>query len=741
MLGLPRFALKSTRILTLTCALVVPAVGLPSYLHAQEAQPTSAPTPVPKELQNAVENYWFYGKVARYELSVAEGQKIVSSEADPETILRAFENVSQIRGDNIDEWLIRFQRIEPMKAVTEQVINKVAEGYRARRASPEFIRQQIERLLSGPRGYENAMPRLRESGEIAVPFLIDILRDPTRRNTLPTIRRALRDLGQIGLNPLVASTEMQDWDTLTTVVGILGELGYQGSAPYLARLLDLPDAPPPVKAVASEALTRLGVAPGSSAGKASDLFYDLGEKFYYENASVVSDKRWPMSNVWYWGQNGLERKQVPHQIWGDIMAMRACEYTLKLGGAKSDDALGLWLAANFKREADLPEGQTDATRPENYPSGHYWGVSGGAKYLEAALARAIKNKNSAVAFRAIRSLQEIVGQSNLAANAANPLVWATQFPDRKVRFEAAFALAAAMPASTYEGAQRVVPLLAEALAQTGQPSVMVIASSQDEANKLVDGLKGVGFAVAGATSAESAASNAVALPAVDVLLVSEDLGQGNVDQLFVMASQNPKLAGAARLVMTKTTASPFETRKVSDPLLSTTTAADAEGLKGAIEAARVKSGALPLDPTVATDYATRAGKLLIDVGTARPSVYPLAPAKTTLLGALGDPRPEIIMLSGKVLGLVNDKEAQGALLAGAQEEKNADEVKISLYRSLASNARNFGNMLNGDQVSALEKAVAETANLDVRSAAAEARGALNLPADQAKKLVVDQSKV
>jgi hypothetical protein len=546
-------------------------------------------------------------------------------------------------------------------------------------------------------------------------------------------------MGQLGLNPLVAATEMKDWDALATVAGVLGDIGYPGPAPYLARLLESPDVPPAVKGAASEALTKLGVAPSSA--KASDLFYDLGEKFYYDSSTVVSDKRWPTSNVWYWADNGLQRKEIPHEIWDDVMAMRASEYTLKLGGSRSDDAMALWLAANYKREAELPEGQTDATRPENYPAGHYWGVSGGAKYLETALARAIKDRNSAVAFRAVRSLQEIVGQSNLNANAANPLVQATQFPDRKVRFESAFALAAAMPTASFEGAQRVVPLLAEALAQTGQPSVVVVASSQDEANKLVDGLKGIGFAAAGATTAESAAAGAVTLPAVDVLLVSEDIGQGNVDQLFLMASQNAKLAGAARLVMTKTTASPFEARKVNDPLLNTTTATDAEGLKGAIEAAREQSGSLPLDPAVATDYATRSGKLMIQVGQARQNIYPLMPAKATLLGALTDARPEIVMLSGQVLGLVNDKEAQVALLASAQEEKNADEVKISLYKSLAANAKNFGNLLDAGQISALEKIVAEATNLDVRSAAAEARGALNLPADQAKKLVVDESKV
>jgi hypothetical protein len=37
--------------------------------------------------------------------------------------------------------------------------------------------------------------------------------------------------------------------------------------------------------------------------------------------------------------------------------------------------------------------------------------------------------------------------------------------------------------------------------------------------------------------------------------------------------------------------------------------------------------------------------------------------------------------------------------------------------------------------------VAAAPNVDVRTAAGEARGALNLTADQAKKLIVDQAKV
>ena len=41
----------------------------------------------------------------------------------------------------------------------------------------------------------------------------------------------------------------------------------------------------------------------------------------------------------------------------------------------------------------------------------------------------------------------------------------------------------------------------------------------------------------------------------------------------------------------------------------------------------------------------------------------------------------------------------------------------------------------------IEKAVHDAANLQVRTAAADSPAALNLPADQAKKLILEQSKV
>ena len=725
-----------------------PAAPAPDAAAAP-AQPEATAPAASGDVRKLVEDYWHYGKIARYDLAATSANALVASNPDPAAVLAAFEAVASERHDNLDDWLLRFQNIEQTRQPTEQVIQLLNKGRYTRRSEPQWIRSQIDRLNVNERAYLNAIAALRDAGELSVPFMIEYLRDPSKQQYQPAIRRALRDLGRYSLNPLTASTEMQDWDTLVVVIGALGDLGYDAAVPYLQRLMSSSDAPATVKNAAAGAIQRItgsrGAAPanaGAAAGSAALSFYQLGEKFYYDTAAIQADPRNPAGYMWYWAadRGGLIKIDVPPQIFNELMAMRATEYAMKLGGGQVD-ALSLWLASNYKREVELPEGQKDPTRAENQPDAHYYGVSAGAQYLNAALARALNDYNSQVSFKVIRSLQQIAGHSNVLPGGIVPLVDAMSYPDRVVRFEAAFAVAGARPQQSFQGQDRVVPLLAEAIAQTGQQTVLVAVPTQDQFNSLAEGLKGQGFVVAGGTDAGSAMTAAEQLAGVDVILVSEELPPVEVDRLLNARGQSAKLAGAARLVMVQTGASQYEQRKAQDRMLNTTQARDAAALKPAIDEARQRASSLPVDAAVATQYATRAGELLRQLAISRGQVLDISVAQTTLLNALNDPRPEIVKLAGSVLAMLNAREAQIGLATVAGDEKTADDVKISLYRSLAESAKFHGNQLDAQQVEALTKVVAEAQNLEVRSAAAEAHGALNLPADQAKSLIVKQAKV
>lgn len=729
---------RRSTVLALAARNAVLGLALVAPLHFATpavAQPAEQQAEIPAELLTNVENYWHYGKIGRYELQSRFGQAIIDSGAEPIAVLRAFEKVVAEReasGDKIEEWIIRWRTLEATREQATAIDRILMEGRLFRRADPAYINFNINRLAINEVGYQLGLTELRNSGELAVPFLLDTLRDPAKQNLHAPAGRALRDLGRLALNPLAAATDATDYGLLTTVVLVLGDLGYDAAAPYIAAVAARDGIPQAVRDACAQALNQLGKA-NANAGR---LFYELAVNYYYDRAAITADPRYPEANVWFWESAGLNRKAVPPVIFNEIMAMRAARSALSLN-AEQRAAQSLWLAANYKREIELPEGATDATEPADAPTAHFYGVASGADYLNAALARALDDRNSALALRVISSMQEIGGESNLGlSNVNDPLIRALQYSDRRVRFEAAFALAGALPQKSFAGQEAVIPLLAEAISQTGQPTVLLVMPTQELVNQFSEALKGEGFVVAGASTAPTALAAATSLPAVDVIVVSEELPAGEIEQLFNLAGGTPKLSGSARLVLTRTGASVWEQRKVSDPLLSTAIVPSPSDLAAPIKAARDQGGALPLDPELATEYATRAGELLKKVAISRGQIFNIDVARNPLLASLEDARPAIAMLAGEVLGLIGAAEAQAGLLAKAAEADTSDELKVSFLKSLATNARFFGNLLSAEQVTTLEGIVAGDAGNDVKAAAAEARGALNLPPDQAKQLIL-----
>ncbi len=717
----------------MACCLTVPLFSSSwTYAQASVDTPKEVASGDKSELFNHADAFWHYAKIARYDLAAQEGQQVLAKKDQPQAVLEAMEQVSRNRKDNLDQWLLRWQGVPEMKDVATQLIQVIRQGYEARRADPAFIEAAIKRLPVSEQAYSLAVSKLRQSGELAVGPMIDALRDPNQLEAHAAIRRALQDMGKLAVNPLLAATEMNDTPTLASIATVLGNSGYEDAVPYLSRLVNDPKTAPEVKGAAVAALVRMGQSP---AANTASLFLAGAEKYYYR----APDNRSPVAYVWYWdGQKGLTKKEVPAAIFNDLMAMRDCEYALKLDQGRAE-AVSLWLAANYKREADLPQGQTDPTRAEGQPDAHYYGVAAGTQYLNTVLARALKDHNGPVALRAIRSLQQIVGQSNLFDAKQTAILDALRYPDRQIRFEAAFALAAALPQKAFPGQERVVPTLAEAMAQSGKPNVLVLAP-QDQLNGLLQGLKDAGYGSAGGVNSEAALAAAATLPTVDVVVAMGDQA-AQIDALRMAMNGNPRLESAALVIVSANPSSSWTVQAANNPLLSVTKATDAAGLKPVIDEARTKAGSLPMDEKIAADYAMRAADLLGKLAISRGQVLDLAVAQTTLLGSLDDSRPEVVKAVGRVVGLLNSKEAQAALLIKAADAKTPDEVKASLYKSVATSARFFGNMLDQSQIDLLQKAVAEEKDAAARSAAAEAHGALNLPADQAKSLIVSQSKV
>jgi hypothetical protein len=144
----------------------------------------------------------------------------------------------------------------------------------------------------------------------------------------------------------------------------------------------------------------------------------------------------------------------------------------------------------------------------------------------------------------------------------------------------------------------------------------------------------------------------------------------------------------------------------------------------------------------ADNYAIRSARAMLKLATARNSVINLAGAMDALVQATGDKRDEIKIVACKILAYLPSPDAQRAIADAALKQENSVDIRMSSFESLAVSAKVNANQLLDTQIDQIYQIVAsrETAQ-DLRSSAAAAFGALNLPSRRVKYLIMEQTKI
>ena len=257
---------------------------------------------------------------------------------------------------------------------------------------------------------------------------------------------------------------------------------------------------PTVEAAYNRLLNGTRISPQTPA---SQLYLLLGRAFYDQATAGTliagADPATEQGVVWAFRpeivtEPGLIPVPVPEEIFGDVLAMRAAERALMLQ-PELDGALTLFLAANLRRENELPEGDVDVSYGVNRPPAGFYALLAGPVRLHEVLEMALNDRDAALALDAIDALEKTTGTNALIdrGNIREPLVRALSSPDRRVRFRAAEALTAARPLRTFDGAYRVVPVLSEFVRQSDKRYAIVLAPSQERRNELTALVNEQGF--------------------------------------------------------------------------------------------------------------------------------------------------------------------------------------------------------------------------------------------------------
>ncbi len=568
-------------------------------------------------------DFLHYTIIGRFDLAKGYAQAVLDSNPDPVKLL-------ELSKENPEGYalLLRVNEIAPDPELAElggKILDIIEQGSFIRRADPRVIVTEIKRLSSTDRGWFTAVKRLRNAGEYAIPFMLDAIADDSREEEFPDIVRALPHIGRDAIRPLVAALQTENVALKTEIITALAKIGYSQSQAYLKYILEN-DGSTEIRDLAKSSLSQID--PGTLKIPAAQLFFKLGEKYYYHAQSLTPAEDADFANVWFWDTNQqplpLFREEVAKSYFNELMAMRCCEWALK-ADAGFGPAIGLWLAAFFKAESAGAE-QMPQYFGDRHADALVYATTAGVEYLHQALARAVEDKNAYVALGAIEALGTTAGEKSLLYHIgpAQPLLQALTFDNIMVRYSAAIAIAAAGPKEPFVESKLVVANLAEALGQNSQPA-------------------------------------------------ADDTGLWNEQ--------------------------------------------------------------------IADSYALRAAEVMLKLAQTRNPVINLSAAQETLVSAVNDERPEIQVLAGRILAHLDSPGAQRAIAGMALDNNNADDVRISAFDSLATSAKLNANMLVEPMVDSIYTLISsdDTAP-ELRSAAAAAYGALNLPSQKVKDLILDQAK-
>lgn len=696
---------------------------------------------VGREQWNQADDGWYFAQIGRFDVSAANFRALLESDPDPVALLEFADRVKR-RNEILLQLVTHPQLGESAKAI----LRLLGEGEWRIKADPGRIKDHIDRLAGPPRAFENGVARLKDSGEYAVPFIVQYLRDPSKKALMPALLKSLPQIDRAALNPLVMALRMNDQTTKRYIINALGQIPYPQSLPYLLKLAQDSSTPGDVKAVVDQALAALrarGVEfdPGAAAAR---MFHQLAEGYYADRGSLAADTTLEKANVWYWRNDMLVNVPVPTVVFNEIMTMRCCEEALLLD-ADARDSLALWLAANFRREAQLGDGVVDPTRPENYPSGLYFAQSAGPDYCLMALRRAIDDNDPAVAIGAIEALRRTGGAASVISGADGklPLADALSFPNRMVRIRAALALGQANPTQQFHGYQNLVPVLAEALSlHGGSRNAIVVDPDENSANHFAGILRDDGYSVISAAGLSTALDRAKSdAPGLDVVVVASDVGDPGLEESLHRMREDFAYRAVPVLLISKPADRSLVRKLVraDHRVLDVAPGEDADRVRLAVARVSYAVGFHPITPEIGQAIALESAQTIHGLAVANSSVFDLKRAEAALVSTLEATKDAALRRTvAQVLEYYGSATAQEGIARLALSVDVDSDMRVSMFDSLAAAGRRRGNLLSAATVDALLKVVEAEPDMVLRTAASQALGALNLPGNKAGDLIRGQ---
>ncbi|MDP6693168.1 MAG: HEAT repeat domain-containing protein [Phycisphaerales bacterium] len=668
-----------------------------------------------------LDDFIHYALIANVDLAEANAIALLRSELSDEDFYKLVNETKQ-RQDRFDRaigWALYVERLQPLAAELE---DRVETGRINLIRNPEQLAQAIDLLSGTTRQRLMAEDRLIAAGEYAVPPLLRTMFDSPDARTTRMVSKMLTAIGGDAVLPLSVALPHLNSESQVVVCRVLGNIGYAHAAPALLSLLQNENASPAVAQSAVKALTAIGI---DSESNLSTLQTVVAGQFFDDQVSVMPEAIAGINNFWVWdNMYGLETRDVPEAVFGDVMAMYFAASALETDPT-NEPAMSIFVASNLRRDRDLA-GVDDLVYGNLAYSPEFYATVFGPEIARDVLSIALDRNDTLLARDAIAALARTAGAVAAVTGSDQPLVRAMFYPDRRVQYESAITIASTLPKMSFEGSYRVVPLLASAVRSGDAMYAIIIGEDEEVRRRLATSLEAMGWSIMGeGTNPTNAIESAGIIPGIDLAVViarSPDNGQIVANELALLRDTTATpvlvLADGADVQVLRNV---FENQNmVSAAHVVVSDAA----LSSVLEDLLSKAAGGRLDVAEAEFFSAKALAVLRDIALAN-TVLQVDDATGALVDALATSDPITQGLVAETLSMVNTRLAQQTLVSAALSEGPMDD-RIMLLDEAAASVRRWGNLTKEWQVAEIINLV-ETASGDLSDAAARLNGAINHP--------------
>lgn len=684
-----------------------------------------------------LKDFIHFVKVARFDIAADVGRQLIESGIDPEDFVDLVDDARET--NRFEEAVAAGMRVPVLEPTAAALDKLYRDGKLARVRNPEEITRNIQLLSEGLRARQIGRDRLIAAGEYALPQLLDAFLQNRNPNLRAQVQRVLVDLGRQSIAPLVTALPSLDPARQEAVVDVLGLIPYRTSLPFIVDLHQSTDVEA-VRQACARAIGRLGGNPNADV---AGLYALLADSYYGEPGELTSFQGEEFQLLWGFDPGlGLVMTPIRTEVFHEAMAMRISEQSLRMD-PNDRETLALWVASNYSRELDSPEGYDNPAYPSDRRSAAYFGIAAGPDIDQIVLRRALDTRDTPLARLAIDALSETAGPRSLwgvPLNDRYPLLEALSYPNRRVQYEAAIALGNANPAETFRSAERVVPLLASAVRDATALNAVVLTGNDRETYEVYRSrLESLGFTVLppaenGLGDLDASIAEA---PAIDLIVTSVGFDQTLLE--IETARNSDKMSATPVLALMQADDEQALARQYQrDQTVAVRRAsisnsefnASAEAL---LEAA---SGGV-ITPEEAETYAQRSLGVLRDLAVSGSSVLSVGEGAAILIDVLANAEDLTMIDVAEVLSYVDSADAQRAIFERALEIDGFD--RIELLAIVADSGKRFGNRLDARQTRRLIE-LAQAGDEALATQAVATMGALEVENSQLVPLITGESQ-